>query len=104
MERDAAPGCGGGRGLLSPDWWTEGAYHRRLPPPKQFAGFHSLAPEPPLDFHLLWRENNPLLPLIGFVLVEGEIGFPSYFSHFSCPLTVSPVLTPKEKREITEEE
>lgn len=71
VERDAAPGCGGGRGLLSPDWWTEGAYHRRLPPPKQFAGFHSLAPEPPLDFHLLWRENNPLLPLIGFVLVEG---------------------------------
>lgn len=66
------PWLGRGRGelLLSPDWWTEGAYHRRLPPPEPFAGFHSLDPEPPLDFHLLWRENNPLLPLIGFV-VEG---------------------------------
>lgn len=70
--RDAAPSWGGGGGLrLSPDWWTEGAYHRRLPPPEPFAGFHSLAREPPLDFHLLWRENNPLLPLIGFVLAEG---------------------------------
>lgn len=49
----------------------EGAYHHRLPPPEPFAGFHSLAREPPLDFHLLWRENNPLLPLIGSVVAEG---------------------------------
>lgn len=92
------PWLGRGRGglLLSPDWWMEGAYHRRLPPPEPFAGFHSLDPEPPLDFHLLWRENNPLLPLIGFV-VEGGIEFSS--SHFSCPLTASPQPQPPRRKE-----
>lgn len=70
--RETPPLAGeGAGGLLSPDWWTEGTYHRRLPPPEPFASSHSLAIEQPLDFHLLWRENNPLLPLIGFVLVEG---------------------------------
>lgn len=83
----------------------EGAYHRRLPPPKQFAGFHSLAPEPPLDFHLLWRENNPLLPLIGFVLVEGWDWLPLLVLWFFLPFNCESSPNPQgEKREITEEE
>lgn len=38
------------RGLLSPDWWSEGANHRRLPPPEPFAGFRPLAPKTALGF------------------------------------------------------
>lgn len=99
VDRDTAPGWrgGGGESSSSPDWWTEGAYHRRLPPPEPFAGFHSLDPEPPLDFHLLWRESNPLLPLIGFV-VEGWDWVLLVFSFFLPFNFEPPAPTPKKEK------
>ncbi|XP_057360569.1 uncharacterized protein LOC130684293 [Manis pentadactyla] len=96
--RKTPPLAGRGRGASSlTDWWTEGAYHRRLPPPEQFAGFHSLVPEQPLDLHLLWRENNPLLPLIGFV-VEVWDWVPLFVFPFSLPFNCDhPAPIPKEE-------
>lgn len=76
-EAPPLPGEGAGL-LLSRDWWAARAYQRPLPPPEPFAGSRSLAPEPPLDFHRLWRENKPSLPLVG------EVGVPP--SAFSAPL------------------
>lgn len=96
--RETPPWLRRGQGLLSPDWWTEGAYHRRLPLPKQFAGFHLIsAPEPPLISIFVARKITLLLPLIGFVLVEGEIGFPLYFSFF-LPFNCEPSLNPQGEK------